>query len=229
MPYAEHQSCETPGPGTLKIWRYMDFTKFVAMLENQSLFFPNLTSLADPFEGYLSTVMRNQFRTIPSGKFQLDSILRGRSRLCVSSWHMSEHESAAMWDLYLRTGEGIAIQSTIASMVESFRYAREHVYIAMVKYIDYGAHDIDWKPSVFAPAIYKRKNFEHERELRAIIVGSSGSAGQYVPVALEDLISCIYVAPRCDDWFVELLQKVIVRYGLRLDVTKSTLAVRPSH
>ena len=36
------------------------------------------------------------------------------SRDCtaVNCWHINEHESAAMWDLYLKSNEGIAIQST---------------------------------------------------------------------------------------------------------------------
>ena len=33
------------------IWRYMDFTKFVSLLQNRGLFFPTVTQLNDPFEG----------------------------------------------------------------------------------------------------------------------------------------------------------------------------------
>ena len=34
-----------------KLWRYMDFTKFVAMLNNKALYFCRLDHLGDPFEG----------------------------------------------------------------------------------------------------------------------------------------------------------------------------------
>jgi hypothetical protein len=33
------------------VWRYLDFTKFVSMLENGGLFFPTVAKLHDPFEG----------------------------------------------------------------------------------------------------------------------------------------------------------------------------------
>ena len=38
----------------IKIWRYMDFTKFVSMLENKGIFFPSLAMFDDPFEGSYS-------------------------------------------------------------------------------------------------------------------------------------------------------------------------------
>ena len=33
------------------VWRYMDFTKFISLLENKGLFFPVIAKLQDPFEG----------------------------------------------------------------------------------------------------------------------------------------------------------------------------------
>ena len=39
---------EKPRPET-KIWRYMDFTKFVYMLEKGGLFFPKVESFKDPY------------------------------------------------------------------------------------------------------------------------------------------------------------------------------------
>ena len=34
-----------------KLWRYMDFSKFLAILETKSLHMAALTSFSDPFEG----------------------------------------------------------------------------------------------------------------------------------------------------------------------------------
>jgi hypothetical protein len=39
------ENLETP------IWRYIDFAKFVGMLERRALHFSQLASLGDPFEG----------------------------------------------------------------------------------------------------------------------------------------------------------------------------------
>src|SRR5438034_4947251 len=35
----------------MPIWRYLDFTKFVALLDSRSLFFARVSTLEDPFEG----------------------------------------------------------------------------------------------------------------------------------------------------------------------------------
>lgn len=35
----------------IKLWRYMDFTKFIALLENKKLVFPSSNLFEDPFEG----------------------------------------------------------------------------------------------------------------------------------------------------------------------------------
>ena len=53
MPYKEHPELKIPDNPDAKIWRYLDFTKFLSMLEDQSLYFCRLDVLAknDPYEG----------------------------------------------------------------------------------------------------------------------------------------------------------------------------------
>ena len=53
MPYKEHSELAIPDNPDAKIWRYLDFTKFLSMLEDRSLYFCRLDILAeiDPYEG----------------------------------------------------------------------------------------------------------------------------------------------------------------------------------
>ena len=51
--YKEHPSFQPIGKRT-KIWRYMDFAKFVSFLSKRSLYFCRVDKLGDPFEGTLS-------------------------------------------------------------------------------------------------------------------------------------------------------------------------------
>ena len=37
----------------------------------------------------------------------------------INCWHMNDHESAAMWKLYLKSNEGIAVQSTYETLRDS--------------------------------------------------------------------------------------------------------------
>src|SRR5437867_3764830 len=93
----------------ISIWRYMDFTKFVCMLQNEGLYFSRLDCLGDPFEGSRSHadegLRADQYSSAvraASAAFTQSSILK---RVMVNCWHMSEHESAAMWGLYAKTNE----------------------------------------------------------------------------------------------------------------------------
>ena len=41
-----------PNDPNIHIWRYMDFTKFVSMLQKGGLIFSRADKLGDPFEGF---------------------------------------------------------------------------------------------------------------------------------------------------------------------------------
>jgi len=66
MAFTPHPLFETPERKDVKIWRYLDFTKYVSMLETQSLYFSSARVLReiDPFEGretYLDVEQRKRF------------------------------------------------------------------------------------------------------------------------------------------------------------------------
>lgn len=241
MPYQEHPSCNTPRNLRRKIWRYMDFTKFVSMLEDKTLFFPNLSTLSDPLEGFLTKPTVEKFREIPAGltteeaakrraigEHNLKVMRMGRSLLYISSWHMSNHESVAMWELYVKSGEGIAIQSTVGRMISSVANFTENVYIGEVKYVDYEKQEIPWNNTFFL-AVHKRKSFEYERELRAIVMSPENLPGKSVPVDLDPLIYRVYVAPNSPIWIHDLVKKMLIKYDLKKDVIHSGLDQNPMY
>lgn len=47
------------------------------------------------------------------GRANVEAFRRARDLMYVSSWHMNEHESTAMWRLYLKSDEGLAIRTTV--------------------------------------------------------------------------------------------------------------------
>lgn len=57
MPYKSHEALKEPVP-TQQLWRYMDFAKFTAILQNKNLYFSALNqfSLTDPWEGLPSNL-----------------------------------------------------------------------------------------------------------------------------------------------------------------------------
>lgn len=158
-----------------------------------------------------------------------------REQTFVNSWHAQDHESAAMWALYVKSGEGIAVESTYARFVKSLVEFQEHdVHIGMINYIDYQIESIP-RENLLSPYIHKRKSFEYEKELRALISvprsdcegAVDSQAGIYVPIKLDVLINRIFVAPTAPDWTIELIRSVIKKYDLKIEVLQSSLSSKP--
>ena len=57
MPCKRHHEFELL-PLDTPLWRYMDFTKFVAMLASKSLYFSRVDRLDDAFEGAFPTLQQ---------------------------------------------------------------------------------------------------------------------------------------------------------------------------
>jgi hypothetical protein len=168
----------------------------------------------------------------------------------INAWHCSEHESAAMWRLYLKADEGIAVRSTFRRLCESFQDAEPEIFVGLVQYVDY---DLDPMPegNSLWPFVHKRKSFEHEREIRAVIQDGEifkqvrrfeASApldraldpsieppprGLSIPVRLHTLIERIYVPPTASDWLNNLVKSVTDKYGVTAPVLHSSLARDP--
>jgi hypothetical protein len=94
--------------------------------------------------------------------------------------------------------------------------------------------------NVFWPFLHKRKSFEHEKELRAIVwhprreVKVEGEklepvfeGGVPVLVGLETLIENVFVSPTAPKWFQDLVKAVSLKYGLDRDPIRSDLARDP--
>jgi hypothetical protein len=166
-----------PPDRTATIWRYMDLAKFASLLENRALFFCRSDLFDDRFEGSYPKGVAVEAAlpqmiadmagdpTLPKriGKVKEMSSWRKQFResVLVSCWHINEHESAAMWKLYLQSNKGISIKSSVRRLIDSIQCAEE-VYVGAVQYRDY---EVAGFPSmnVFHPFISKRKSFGHER------------------------------------------------------------------
>jgi hypothetical protein len=240
--YKEHLVFEKPENENAKIWRYIDFTKFVSLLDKSALFFTRADRLGDSFEGSYSRANVKLRPEVYKGEIPPDA-LENLSQFCktlikytaINCWHLSEYESAAMWKLYLKSNEGIAIQSTFDLLKTSLKNDNHHVFIGKVKYIDF---EKDWMPegNTLYPFVHKRRSFKHEKELRAIIqelrYKKNGEIdwskplfddGIYIQIDLGVLIDKIYLAPTSPKWLFELVKSITKIYKLDKDVLPSSL------
>jgi len=249
----EHPIFEKSADPDALVWRYMDFTKFVDILDTKSVFFARSDEFEDRFEGsypQINVTARAQKlreQGAPPVISQLERYLSKEIRryVALNCWHMNSHESAAMWRLYLKSNEGIAIQSTYRQLIASFQDCEETIHVGLVKYIDYEQDRIPEKNERYLldPFVYKRKSFSHENEIRAVLVRYPPSVdgkpdkpdfsketivgGINVPVNLERLISRVCVAPGSPPWLKRLVESVARKYGINSPVIQSNLDNSP--
>lgn len=241
--YKKNDFFDFPAPDAV-LWRYLSFTKFVSLLEKKALFFARADQLGDPFEGSLSQVNATmnsvqESHVASSQKVLTDFRRESRRFTLINCWHESSHESAAMWKLYSRESDGVVIKSICKSFAESL-VDEEDIFIGRVHYVDYKQFHIPVH-NVFGPYLHKRKGFEHEREVRAIIQKlptNDGSTvdlsknifevGKYHRVNISSLIQEVVVAPYAEEWFFELVVSTAKRYELKAPVNRSDLADEPT-
>jgi len=238
-----HPCFQPPADKNIKIWRYMDFTKYVSLLSSKSLFFSRSDLFDDPYEGatsHANIMLRPDVykdSSIPEHAFGLMSKFAEwvRQWTFVNCWHMNEHESAAMWKLYAQTNEAVAIQSTYQRLLNCLP---ENIFVGVVHYIDY---ETQWLPegNTMWPFVHKRKSFEHERELRALIQDlPSNEKGiqtgmpnpescREVSIEPESLIEVVHVSPDSPKWFSELVKNITIKYSFGFEVRHSLLAKTP--
>ncbi|MGB2821810.1 MAG: hypothetical protein WBF17_12565 [Phycisphaerae bacterium] len=226
------------------VWRYMDFTKYVAMLDSGGLFFVKVNALAhaDPFEG--SFWPSQELRENAGSREHAESSAR---EMLVSCWHRNEGESAAMWRLYLRSDEGVAIRSTFSRLQMVLRDGRVREPegdgtapgtpvnggVGLVEYLDFQTQRFGPRANLFQGVLHKRKCFDHEREVRAVIVPDTrwlreARTGVVLLVSdLNDLILEVYVRPESPRWLTDLVRSVSQKYGLEAPVRRSRLLEFP--
>lgn len=209
---------EFPDPNAT-LWRFMDFTKYVSMLHRRALFFSRADQLPDPFEGLFgSHGLRG--RSLEA----LDDRRGIRERVLLSCWHQNEHESAAMWRIYLSSEDGVAVRSSVARLRAGLEATSEPVYLGQVRYLD---SRVDRLPDGHELTSFfcKRKNYDYEREVRAVWWTDAAleGPGRYLPADLGGLIEEVVISPTAETWFEDLVRSVTEKYDFNLRVSASSM------
>ena len=245
MAQTDHPCLRQPDDKTLRLWRYMDFTKFVALISTQKLFFCRLDLFEDPFEGSYSraniALRPIVYKDWPKDRLEkftpvMSDIAKWlREWTFVNCWHANEFESDAMWRLYARDEKAVAIETNYDTLSNILP---ENVFLGLVNYIDY---DTQWLPegNSLYPVMHKRKSFEYEREVRAVIQNipidgnnartglRNDDVGLYLDIDVEKLARYVYVSPSSPEWFRELTEQMTKKFGLSCEVVKSNLYSKP--
>ncbi|WP_176397617.1 hypothetical protein [Bacillus cereus] len=228
--FKSHSNIKTPAD-EVKIWRYMDFTKFVSLLDQRMLFLTRSDKFLDKFEGTYPTLIESRRSDISNQDIAhkiVEVSKELKKRTFVNCWHKNEYESAAMWNLYLKSEEGIAIQSTVGKLKESLNQDEKDLYIGEVRYINYNVDYIEGDCHL-KPFVHKRNSFEHEKEIRILyqldkqVEFDDVMVGEQIDCNLDALIENIYVAPESPGWFKDVVTSICNKYDIDVQVKQSKL------
>ncbi len=226
-----------------EIWRYMDFSKFIDLLDSSCLFFPRLTILRnlDPYDGSFIPFSSHDKKDKLSKKIfkEFDRILLNDT--FVSCWYLSDVESAALWKLFPKSDEGIAIKSNIGKLVQSIETRNSEQNTIYLGSVTYGHEKVAARktnnPKSFSgsDALFtKRQCFEHEKELRLVMHANdiktpvlSNGINLKIEVDLELMISEIIISPEAPSWIEDLVKRVTKKYGFSFEIRQSTLNKLP--
>lgn len=247
------------------ILRYIKFQHFKSLLEN-GLYIANADSFVkgengDPFEGEYPEIFYRDVSSIflidrngkkESGKQLIKKdVSTTRSRVFANCWALSESESVAMWKLFGKEINSIAIQTSVQKLkdeIEYFlsqcdgnlrmlKYLRKE--IVKIKYIDH--HNLKDREEVFPLSnldMLCRKNFgyEYEKEVRILFDGSEQgreAIGEklgesfFLKIRPEIFIDKILVSYRADDSFFNEIKKFTSIFNISDRVEWSKLKFVP--
>jgi hypothetical protein len=231
----------------MPLWRYVSFARFVSMLQTKSLPMVPAALMEDRFEGSFPQMNNPDNRVTralaaggtqptPSQRRVLeDDLLRISRRLrdgvLLSCWHANETESVAMWKLYAQ--DAICLMSDYRSLCQvlhaptepSDDYPEGGFRVGQVAYINYRMESID-NPHYLAAYMHKRREFAHEREVRAVYVERTPPerpVTKLVPIVLRDLVHGVVLAPGTQRWFMDCVAGLLDKYDLDVPINMSAL------
>lgn len=226
--YKKHPNFKIDRARDIPLWRYMDFWKFLDLINTQKLFFPNFEHLGDQHEGripdriYQMMIEKETRKGNPKNAENYKNMIEKlRKTHFVSSWISAPTESFAMWKMYAKDKLGIAIKTNLVNLRESFNITARDIYIGEVTYYD------DDNPyyetgNTFYTFLAKHNYYTFEKEVRCILETSSEPAtvnAHHVDVDLKALISDIYISPFANKkGLVEIIEFLKQKAGLNFKI-----------
>jgi hypothetical protein len=226
-----------PNPESM-VMRYMEFAKFVSMLETKTLYLTRGDNFEDPLEGFLFDWYIQRMIVVPNilgedraekwRKEFIDEAAELKTKTFISCWNEASNESYALWQIYAKK-YGIAIKTQVKKLEELIKGYPAKVY--KIRYIDKEETVIfpninDKLFSFDNLFVCKQNHYSYEKEIRIILVSEEK---EIKPIPINDLVGFIeeiYVSPFAEDWFLNLVRDLVNKtYKLEIPVNKSQIKI----
>lgn len=208
------------------LWRYMDLSKFVHLLNRKAIFFTNANRFEDKREGLLHTPRNVRAMNILAkmAEIQDENSYKDpnewqrtlRDQMAVSCWTQASSESVALWKMYTNGIDGVCIRTNLDTLLEQFN--SEKIPVLLHKKVTYsGLGKIDELDAFFR----KTPEWAFESEYRFLVNMAGGlnmnafkpnenepsffgfRSGVYVPVEPLQVIKEIRVHYQAPNWIYE--------------------------
>jgi hypothetical protein len=245
------------------LWKYLDFYKFLYLIEENKIYFSRIDQFDDPLEGLTDRIIFDLWICNHTPDFEImnpalpldkrqqiaENAKRGLSNIkevamttqrtqFSSCWYLSKRESRAMWDLYSDLGS-VAIRFGAKELIELMKdQAKEvtdknfnHMTIGNVYYRDLYPPELDPnKPSELPNSFSinkKDSSYSHENEFRFVInfekvIPDNIGFGLKFP-QLSSLNFNIITHPKTEKWKFMILKKLLSKYNLEKNLSKSNI------
>ncbi|MFC4479583.1 hypothetical protein [Flavobacterium chungangensis] len=226
--YLNNPNIKLPDDPDTIVWKYLDLSKFLDLLLSKKLFMSRSDKFEDQYEGTFSEPTYEEIKKLAADNPEfLNYYKTHREKVAISSWHINEYESFAMWQIFTKNNEGLAIQSTIGRLQKAVKPENNFdQFIGEVNYIDYKKEYIPFD-DLFFPFLFKRKSFQYEREVRILSDTSKSDIklndGLKINVDINQLIEKIYIHPKSENWYKKLVIELVERLGFGFEIEKSDL------
>lgn len=227
------------------LFKYMDFTKFMYIMEKKKLFFCNANKFEDKYEGSLvEGFYHNWSESQMIIHKELNKMFGNMNKSYISCWNKGHNESYALWKIYSNPYSGVAIKTTVGNLKEALKNSQIKIYnvnyinsfkdinekVELPVHLDFNEiDDINLINAKYVKEVYKLKAYNYEEEVRAIYIDSSDEVGKYFDIDLEKLLNEIYISPYAPDWFEDLVRTVIQNshYDIKeVNINKSKIELR---
>jgi len=212
-----------------KLWRYMDISKFISMLDSNAIWLARADTVKDKHEGRFPDDMRKRikdaYRNFPdtdkspvkdADDFQ-DYLVKNTF---ISCWHKNLDENMVMWEIYGRENSSLAVQTTVGRIRSNTDTSKLNGYSLIMKGIDYkNADEIQGVIKYEECFLRKRRHYVYEEEVRISLDTYNKCAptkntpyGYLLPCKLNLIIESILVHPDCSDWFLKVINSICSKY-----------------
>ncbi|MBC5836108.1 hypothetical protein G6N05_14350 [Flavobacterium sp. F372] len=226
--YKKNDNIKLPEDPDTIVWKYLDLSKFLDLLMSRKLFMSRSDKFEDQYEGTFSEPTYEEIKKLSENNPEFLQYYKShREKVVVSSWHINEYESFAMWQIFTQNNEGLAIQSTIGRLQKALKpEINFSQFIGEVNYIDYKKEYIPFD-DMFFPFMFKRKSFQYEREVRIISDLTENNIkindGLKIDVDVNQLIEKIYIHPKSENWYKKLVIELVSKLDYTIEIEKSDL------